>query len=334
MISTGVGRRNEAMPSDLSSAGLSEFLAEHSSLLAWLHEQSHAARWGVTLEEFARAAYRSALHRFGGALPDGPALENYLRGLHLEDLAVASALRRRCEPAWEEFVARYRPMLYAAARAIVGRAGEERARELADSLYAELYGLDRVGRERQVSLLDYFHGRSKLATWLRAVLAQRHVDWLRAGQRTAALGDEPAASGREASGRPAEDLAADPDRERLLPRLRAAVRDALAMLEPAERLLLSLYYVEELTLAQIARLRGMHEATASRKLERIRRGLREAIERALSEGRAAADGQAAHPGLSPEEIRLCFSYALDDWPFDLQRTLSGNPAAGGGGKKI
>ena len=64
----------------------------------------------------------------------------------------------------------------------MGSAGEARARELADSLYAELYGLNGAGGARGRALLDYFHGRSKLATWLRTVLAQRHVDALRAAQ--------------------------------------------------------------------------------------------------------------------------------------------------------
>ena len=43
------------------------------------------------------------------------------------------------------------------------------AEELADSLFAELYGLS---AEKRGSLLRYFHGRSSLKTWLRAVLAQ------------------------------------------------------------------------------------------------------------------------------------------------------------------
>jgi RNA polymerase sigma-70 factor, ECF subfamily len=322
---------DESMPPELSPAGLSEFGAAHSSLLAWLHAQSHGIRWGVAREEFARTLYRSAEHRFGGELPPGAALENYLRGLHLEDLAMACALRRGAEPAWEEFVARYRPMLYAAARAIVGAAGEARARELADSLYAELYGLDREGGERAHSLLDYFHGRSRLATWLRAILTQRHIDWLRAARRTGPLDDEQTAGGGDRQ-TPAEGIAADPDRKRLLPRLREAVSGALAALTPPERLLISLYYVEELTLAQIARLRGMHEATASRQLERIRRELRERIEQALAADRPAENGLAGQAGLSPEEIRLCFSYALEDWPFNLRQTLSENPAPGNSGE--
>ena len=42
-------------------------------------------------------------------------------------------------------------------------------RELADSLYADLFGLDTRDGERR-SLFRYYHGRAKLTTWLRSVL--------------------------------------------------------------------------------------------------------------------------------------------------------------------
>ena len=133
-----------AMAPDTSTAGLAAFLSSHASLLARLHAEAGAARWEVSSEDFAHALYRSASHRFGASPPGGDALAEYLEALHLEDLALACALRQGSAPAWEEFVAAYRPVLYAAARAIVGSAGEARARELADSLYAELYGLNRA----------------------------------------------------------------------------------------------------------------------------------------------------------------------------------------------
>ena len=88
----------------------------------------------------------------------------------------------------------------------------------------------------------------------------------------------------------------DPDRARLLPRLRQAVAAALAAAPPADRLLLSLYYVQEMTLAQIARLQGVHEATISRQLDRIRRELRSGVEQSLVAGHAAENGAAAQPG--------------------------------------
>ena len=323
------------MSCETSTPGLAEFLGMHSRLLAQLHALAAADRRGVAREEFAGALLRSAMYRFSGTLPSGELLETYLRSLHLEDIALVCALRIGSEPAWEEFVRRYRPILYAAARAILGSAGEARARELADSLHAELYGLNGVGGARGRALLDYFHGRSKLATWLRTVLAQRHIDALRAAKRTESLEDDESIGndkgplGRAAGSRTDADGAGDPDRTRLLPQLRQAIAAALSALAPGERLLLSLYYVQELTLAQVARLRGVHEATISRQIDGVRRELRQSIERTLASGGSGSGGRV---GLSPAEIELCFSYAQDDWAFDLGSALSGRPRSGSPGE--
>ena len=82
----------------------------------------------------------------------------------------------------------YRPVLYRSADAIDPGGG---ARELADSIYADLFGLQERDGERR-SLFRYFHGRSSLATWLRAVLAQRYVDRVRSSRRLTPLDDEEA----------------------------------------------------------------------------------------------------------------------------------------------
>ena len=86
-----------------------------------------------------------------------------LSGLHLEDLALAVACAQGHEAAWDHFVAEYRAPMDRAASAIDPVASSD----LSDSLYAELFGLDTRGGERK-SLFRYFHGRSRLGTWLRA----------------------------------------------------------------------------------------------------------------------------------------------------------------------
>jgi RNA polymerase sigma factor (sigma-70 family) len=255
--------------------------------------------------------------------------------------------------------------LYAAARAIVGAGGETQARDLADSLYAELYGMgrddadrtavdrsasniaepdrgnpDRAGRNRK-PLLQYFHGRSKLSTWLRAVLAQKFVDSLRATQRFHPLDEEreqhahtrnSTASGSSVISDACDIAAGDPDRQRLIPHLREAFTESLAALTPTDRLLLSLYYVQELSLAQIAKLRGVHEATISRQLDRLRRELRESVERMLSAARPQESDRAGRAALSTAEIRLCFTYALEDWALDLGNHLPNTAQTGSSGR--
>jgi RNA polymerase sigma-70 factor (ECF subfamily) len=270
--------------------------------------------WGLCLEQFEKALETSAGNRFSVAAaganpgtPDQEEIRSYLESLHVADLALACACSAGSAPAWDFFVAQFRPELYRAARAIAGESG---ARELADSLYAELYGL-RESEGQRKSLFDYFHGRSKLGTWLRAILAQRHVDELRRARRMEPLEEED--EGRQGETRaPAKDAAPDPEREKYLAMLQAILMGAINRLEPQDRLRLAYYYVDERTLAEIGKLLGEHEATVSRKLERTRRTLRKGAESALRNERK----------LSEAQMRQCFEYARDEWPFDLTGPLS------------
>jgi len=288
-----------------------EFPAAVEGVLAdcW-RKAAPPAAWQLTQDQFRAVLVRSASHRFSGRVPESKALENYLRALHLQDLALAAACSAGNAAAWDVFVAQYRPELYRAARAI---AGDSQGRDLADSLYAELFGLRESDGQRK-SLFDYFHGRSKLSTWLRAILAQRHVDHLRRAARTESMDDSRTGDNIEIDApieSPPGAAAPEPDRDRFLAILQAAITTVLAALAPRDRLRLAYYYVDDLTLAEIGKLRGEHEATVSRKLERTRRELRQRVETLLRE-----------KNLSEAQLAQCLEYARHEWPFDLAATLS------------
>ncbi len=269
------------------------------------------SEWDLSAEQFQRSLERSAAHRFSGKLPEPKTLHAYFDTLHVADLALAAACAAGNGPAWDVFVTRYRPELYRAAQAI---AGESQGRELADSLYADLFGL-REAQGRRKSLLEYFDGRSKLGTWLRAVLARRHVDEVRRISRTASL-DEPAAESQDetASARmlASPPVPSDPDRAHFLAMLQASLTAVLSSLDSRDRLRLGYYYVNELTLAQIGKLLGEHEATVSRKLGRTRHAVRKRVETSLREEKKLSDAQ----------LLSCLEYAREEWPFDLTQALS------------
>src|SRR5947208_3010989 len=237
-----------------------------------LYRQANAGRWHVPVVLFADALDASVDRALGAKAPTKRELDRGLASLHLEDLALACACAAGDEAAWEHFIREQRPRLYRAADAL---APGGRARELADSLYGDLYGLDDRGKGRR-SLFRYFHGRSSLATWLRAVLAQRHVDRLRAERRLEPLPEEESTAAIASP-----STAPDPDRSRYLTAIRRALGQAVARLEPRDRLRLGCYYAQELTLAETGRLLLEHEATVSRHLARTRRAIREDVQRQL-----------------------------------------------------
>ena len=272
----------------------------------------------LSLESFQDAVTRSVDHRFRGH--DGPtarAVATYVASLHAADLGLAVLCDAGDELGWQHMMETHRPALYRAATAMTG--SHATGRELADALWAELFG---VGRTRasmtpgspRASLLGYFHGRSTLSTWLRSVLAQRHVDHIRTGQRFSSLDDD----GEDE--RPTESRshlpiaeAPDPARPGAVERVRDALRDAVHALEPGDRLRLSYYHVQGLTLAAIGRLTGEHEATVSRKLTRTRARVRTDVERTLQERHR----------MTPEEIELCYQYVIEDPSVDVGMLVDG-----------
>jgi RNA polymerase sigma factor (sigma-70 family) len=202
-----------------------------------------------------------------------------------KDLELARACAEGQPEAWDRFVVEFRPVLYRAADAIDSSGA---AREIADAIYGELFSK---------SLFRYFHGRSSLATWLRALLAQRYVDRYRATRRLDPLPEDDAPSAMAAPSPPES-----PDRARFVAAMQAALAAAIAALGARDRLRLRCYYAQEMTLAQIARVTREHEATVSRQLARTRRDLRHGLERRLK----------TDHGLSPEQIRECISSVTGD----------------------
>ena len=222
---------------------------------------------------------------------------------YAEDLALASACAAGDDAAWERFIREFRPVLYRAADALDSTG---RARELADALYADLYGLKERGGERQ-SLFRYYQGRSSLATWLRAVLAQRFVDRVRVDRRLDPLPDDADVA---SPAKPPE-----PDRTDDEVRFERALSETVSALDVRDRLRLACYYAQELTLAQTGRVLRESEATASRQLARTRRAIREGVERRL---RAE--------GLDEAHIAQCFAEVADDvGTLDLSTMLGETP---------
>ncbi len=283
------------------------FIAEFGEISARLYARSGASRWSLGEPAFRDALCRAVERRFNnsGEKCDRSAIVAFLDSLHLEDLALALACRAGNDAAWREFDAKFRPVIDKIARGITR--DSQRACEIVDSLYGDLYGFARDGERR--SPLDHYHGRSPLAAWLRVVIAQREAQAWRDAYRSHPDGDLDCAIASIDHAAPAPD---DPDRARYLAMVAGALRDALDMAGARDRLRLSYYYVQELTLAETGALMGEHESTVSRNLARTRIEIRRNVENTLRQ----------EYRLSDDQISRCFEYATGDWPFNLAQTLA------------
>jgi len=336
--SSNAGGMDDATPGSAKPARL---LASHQDLVDRLYSEVSASPWSVSRHRFEDALERSATKRFGTCEQISRLkLEEFLGALHLQDLSLAAACSSGQPAAWEFFVITYRGYLRGAAAAILrSKADSVAAQDLADSLFTDLYGIagSSTAKSEDRSLFRYFHGRSSLKTWLRAVLAQRHIDSVRASRRFVEIDDQSTSTSDDgvpfrervtpidsASSfpNPAHDSSPDPDRPRYLALFSDALHRALNALELNDRLRLRLYYAEQQTLAHIGRDLGEHESSVSRNLDRIRRELRASVESALRSGQfQSQNGTYPQPALSDEQISLCFEYAAEDAPLNFDEVF-------------
>lgn len=233
------------------------------------YNESGAERYGITPQSFGKIV-ADIVDRYAA---DASQVEQFelVAALRVGELVLARACSAGNEHAWDVFLVRFRAFLFETAYRIAK--DEATGRELADGVYAELYGVpNREGH--RASKLDYYTGRGSLEGWLRTVLAQRHVDRCRSYAKTVSL-DERVEAGIGFAAPPAIEIAEPDDR------VAKAVAETLAEVSGEERFLLASYYLDQRTLANIGRQLCVHESTISRKLEKLMKELRKRIRKRL-----------------------------------------------------
>jgi RNA polymerase sigma-70 factor, ECF subfamily len=274
-----------------------------NELAAELHLKSGGDKFGLTCEGFAEILCEI------GEKPGSSTTERELRTLFLslrvDELALARACAAGHNSAWEIFLTRFREKLYQSALRIARE--DSAARELADTLYADLYGTNLRDGQR-VSKLASYTGRGSLEGWLRTVLAQEYVNRYRRTKRLVSLEEESEEGMQFASSEPESALPADP-------RLTQATDEALALLSPEDRTILTAYYLDGRTLAEIARMLRVHESTISRKVDKLAKSLRKQILAGLTRA-----------GMSRRQAEEALEIDVRDLQIDIRRSLAQDSA--------
>jgi RNA polymerase sigma-70 factor, ECF subfamily len=280
-------------------------------LLSELHSRAGCEKVGLTRESFAAILCEVGTKQ--GSASEGEA-RTFILSLRVDELALARACAAGNNSAWEIFLTRFREKLYLSALRIARE--DSAARDLADTLYADLYGT--TTREGQrVSKLSSYTGRGSLEGWLRTVLAQEYVNRYRRTKRLVSL-DEESEEGIQFRAPDPEPVVAADDR------LARATDEALAELPAEDRAVLSAYYLDGRTLAEIARMLGVHESTISRKLDKLAKSLRKQIVAALT-----------RDGLSRRQAEEALEVDVRDLQVDIRRSLAQeSPAAAFSKKRV
>ena len=253
--------------------------------------------------------------------PEASAAETdaFLDALRADDLCLVVACERGDDAAWSDLMEQFRATVLSAARG--ASANEDAAEELAQSVWADLYGLRARADGSASGKLAYYSGCGSLGGWLRAVVGQLAVDRHR---KTARLVQTEEATDFDRISREGHEetdhftVSAPPDPERALAgqqtaeSLERALAHALAGLDAEDRLLIKLYYFDDLRLREAGAVLGVHEATASRRLTRLHTEVRKRVEAFLI----------AEHGWTKQETARTLADAAAHLDTDLRRMLA------------
>ena len=266
-----------------------EHLISRAENARGLNGSDVAVRVGATLEKYFLRDSPNAAHT---------EILEFVEEIRSDDLCLVIACERGDEIAWEDLVANFDSTVKSAARKI--SSNNEDAEDLAGSIWAELYGLRTDADGNKKSKLAYYSGRGSLAGWLRAVVSQLAVDQFRKQSKFVQIEEDRefenlANAAAESSNN--GFIAHRDNPEEMLSNERTAsdVADALgsviAGLDPEDRLIIKLYYFDDLKLKDIAATFGYHEATASRKVTRVQADIRKGVEKALRSSHGWTDSE-------------------------------------------
>jgi len=275
---------------------------ELTAELVELYDKSRAAEFGISSGDFLIILREIAAKHFSGK-----ALQEFCGTLRLEDLALAHGCAAGNERAWEVFLLRFREKLYDIARQITRE--DSSGRELADSVYADLFGTKTREGVRMSKLASY-SGRGSLDGWLRTVIAQEFVNSYRKQRRLVSLDEETEEGGQFAAATPEPVAPANPVLER-------ATDEALRALNAEDRFVLASYFLDGRTLAEIARALSVHESTVSRKVEKLTKNLRKQILKNL-----------VRFGMTRRQTDEALSTNVQDIGLDIRASLAQDSAAG------
>jgi RNA polymerase sigma-70 factor len=246
-------------------------------------------------------------------------ISKFIDEMQADDLCLIIACERGDESAWTDLVERFTATVRSAARS--ASSNEDAAEDLVQSIWAELYGLRTRKDGMPASKLAYYSGRGSLAGWLRAVVGQLAVDTFRKQSRLVQTEEDTdldrlARDTQIAEGQPMIAGIQNPEESMSNRYAKADMQEALnksvGELPAEDRLLVKLYYFDNLRLREAGAVLGVHEATASRRLTRIQTDLRKRVTKILIDER----------GWTQAETERSFAEVAQHLDTDLEPLLS------------
>lgn len=267
-------------------------------------------RYSITKEIFASSLYlitNKYLLKNSEDISDRDII-TFLMQLNSQELCFAIACAQGDESAWDEFMRDYRGFLRSVAHQLTRN--ETLAEELVEMAWSELYGLREVEGKR-VSKFSAYSGKGSLKGWLRAVLFQLSVDRHRRQGKYVQPEEEQDLERLAAPVKHASEKKVDLS-ERYQLATHKALTESIISLDSRMKVVLSYYYYDDLTLKQIGQVFGVHEATASRWVQKIQQDIRQSVEKFLKQ----------EYKFNNVQIKECLEYASQSEAVDIKSLLT------------
>ncbi len=264
---------------------------ERREIVALVHPR---IRWRFKLDADGYAARLQALLGTESAV-ESPLSERVGR-LSLDDLYLAWACVQGEDAAWREVAQLHFPFIRSFARRYLPA---EAATDTADEVIADLW-------ERRK--LERYYGRSSLRTWLGALVAHHAINVTETVRRHARKSGALRVMAAETQEAASDDTAADAQARDTL---RAILSESFRALPAQTRVLLQLYYEQELTLDEIGRSLHVSPAALSRRLKHARETLRADIE-ARARRRAGVPADALREGVDLARLEVDLGALLNE----------------------
>lgn len=242
-------------------------------------------------------------------------VSEFITELRADELCLVLACEKGDDDAWNDLVRDFDSTVKSTARKIASNPPD--ADDLASSIWAELHGLRHDADGKIKSKLSYYSGRGSLGGWLRVIVSQLAIDEFRKQSKFVQveenrelenLADDASRQTDQTivsqSASPEEELSSKMTATHVL----AAIQEAIAMLSADDRLMLKLYYFDDVRLKDIASTFGFHEATASRRLVKIQSTVRDLVEDLLRK----------EHGWSESEVNRFLSEAATNLGFGIE----------------
>jgi RNA polymerase sigma-70 factor (ECF subfamily) len=159
----------------------------------------------------------------------------------------------REQEAFERLVPAYRRRVFGLAFSILGDRGA--AEDVAQEVFVKLW-----------KALPRYDGRAKLSTWIYAITRNASVSALRGRRRTLSMSEPSVQDAVEGIAAPAAPTAGDP-----------ALHRSIAALPDKQRQAVTLYYLDERPVEEVAEMMGLPPNTVKTHLHRARARLAEAL---------------------------------------------------------